>query len=72
VVWVFEGNLWRRGVDVNIPEIGSRGARNCFGGIQRFYAELRRELFWGNWNLGFYSGFRVDAWRRGGTMCSPE
>jgi hypothetical protein len=45
VVW---GNVRRRGVHVNTAEIGSRGEVFCFGGIQRFYAELRRDLIWGN------------------------
>jgi hypothetical protein len=39
-VLVFLGLVQRRGTDVNIPEIGSRGDVLCFGGIYGFYAEL--------------------------------
>jgi hypothetical protein len=28
----------------------------CFGGISGFYAELRREFDWGNWNWDFFGG----------------
>jgi hypothetical protein len=49
----------RRGVHVNTPEIGSRGDVFVFGGILEFYAELRRKLFWGNFNLGFFRGLGV-------------
>jgi hypothetical protein len=42
VFWIWR-NFWRRGTHVNIPEIGSRGAGNCSGGILDFYADLRRE-----------------------------
>jgi hypothetical protein len=45
------GRVQRRGVHVNIPKIGSRVGIKCFGGISGFYAELRRECFWRNWNL---------------------
>jgi hypothetical protein len=48
---VFWGNRQRRGTDVSVPKIGSRDGLLCFGGIQRFYAELRRELRWGNFDL---------------------
>jgi hypothetical protein len=44
----------RRGVHVSTPKIGSRGGEKCFGGIQRFYAELRRELCWGDLRLDFF------------------
>jgi hypothetical protein len=44
----FWRKVQRRGTDVSTPEIGSRGAIKCFGGILRFHAELRRELKWGN------------------------
>jgi hypothetical protein len=37
---VFEEEFQRRGVHVNVPEIGSRDGETCFGGIFRFYAEL--------------------------------
>jgi hypothetical protein len=41
---------------VNILKIGSRADVFCFGGIQRFYAELRREYNWGNLKLVFLGG----------------
>jgi hypothetical protein len=50
----FLGEFQRRGVHVSTPKNGSRGAEKCFGGIQRFYAELRREFFWENWDLMFF------------------
>jgi hypothetical protein len=50
----FGGQVQRRGAHVSTLEIGSRGAETCFGGIQRFYAELRREFGWGNLSLGFF------------------
>jgi hypothetical protein len=49
----------RRGVHVNTPKNGSRVGVLCFGGILRFYAELRREIIWGNWKLGFFGGLLV-------------
>jgi hypothetical protein len=54
VIWeVFEefedlGEVQRRGVRVNTPEKGSRGAVFCLEEILGFYAVLRRELVWGN------------------------
>jgi hypothetical protein len=51
--WFFWGNVRRRGAHVNIPKIGSRVGQLCFGGILGFYAELRREIKWRNWDLGF-------------------
>jgi hypothetical protein len=36
---------------VNTPKIGSRVGGNCFGGILRFHAELRREFEGGDWEL---------------------
>jgi hypothetical protein len=44
----------RRGVHVNVPEIGSRDGVYCIGGILGVYAVLRRELCWGNLNLAFF------------------
>jgi hypothetical protein len=41
---------------VRTPKIGSRDGETCFGGILWFYAELRRESFWRNFNLGFFEG----------------
>jgi hypothetical protein len=42
--WIFGWDFWnvvqRRGVHVNIPEIGSRVGGICFGGILWFYAVL--------------------------------
>jgi hypothetical protein len=40
--------IQRRGVHVSLLKIGSRAGDLCFGGILRFYAELRREWIWGN------------------------
>jgi hypothetical protein len=54
----WEFGFWRkfqrRGTHVNTPELGSRGGDFCLGGILRFYAELRRELFRGNLNWCFF------------------
>jgi hypothetical protein len=50
----------RRGVDVNTPEKGSRGNVFCFGGIYGFYAELRREIIWGNLDLLFFGFLAGD------------
>jgi hypothetical protein len=44
---------------VRTPEIGSRGALFCFGGIWGFHADLRRELCWGIWDLGVFEGLFV-------------
>jgi hypothetical protein len=56
--WIFGWDFWnvvqRRGVHVNIPEIGSRDGGICFGGILWFYAVLRRECFGRNLDLGFF------------------
>jgi hypothetical protein len=38
-----EGVVQRRGVHVNIPEIGSRVGVFMFGGIYEIHAVLRRE-----------------------------
>jgi hypothetical protein len=57
----------RRGADVSVPEIGSRGEVLCFGGILGIHAELRRELSWGNWNLVVFGFLGVGL--RG---CSEE
>jgi hypothetical protein len=62
----------RRGVHVNIPEIGSRVGVFCFGGILGFYAELRRELVWGNLKLGFFEVLGVSPrgfTEEGGDLC---
>jgi hypothetical protein len=67
----FGGRVQRRGVHVNIPEIGSRGDAFCIGGILGFYADLRRELDWGNWELvflEFWSGLHVSLLRRGDNL----
>jgi hypothetical protein len=66
VIW---GNVRRRGADVNVPEIGSRGACLCIGGISGFCAELRREMEWGNLNLmvfGILGGNPREACEEGG------
>jgi hypothetical protein len=66
----FRRKIQRRGTHVNKPELGSRGEELCFGGIQRFYAELRRECGRGNLKLEFF-GVLVEVprggWRRGGS-----
>jgi hypothetical protein len=62
-VLFFWRKFQRRGVHVNILEKGSRGAGKCSGGISRIYAELRRELLWGNLSWGFF-GFLVGVPRR--------
>jgi hypothetical protein len=63
----------RRGAHVNVPKIGSRDGHLCFGGIQRFYAELRREIKRGNFNLVFF-GVLVGSPRvsieEGGHSCA--
>jgi hypothetical protein len=59
----FWGKLQRRGTHVNTLKIGSRGDAFCIGGIQRFYAELRREWGWGDIGLvGFGVSGRWSAW----------
>jgi hypothetical protein len=68
----FFGVGQRRGVHVGTPEIGSRGGVLCFGGIQRFYAELRREFLWGNFNLGLFEdlvGVPRGSIEEGGHLC---
>jgi hypothetical protein len=67
------GRVQRRGAHVNTPEKGSRDGGNCFGGIQRFHADLRREMFWGNFNLVFLMGLGVvprGGVEEGGTTCA--
>jgi hypothetical protein len=61
----FFGAGQRRGTDVSVPKIGSRGRVFYIGGILRFCAELRRELGWGNFSLDFFEGLVVGP--RGGT-----
>jgi hypothetical protein len=51
VIW---GKVQRRGVRVNIPEIGSRAGEIVFGGISEIYADLRRESFGRNLKLSFF------------------
>jgi hypothetical protein len=58
------GQVQRRGTRVNTPKNGSRAGETCFGGIQRFYAELRRELIRGNLDLDFFGVLVGDP--RGG------
>jgi hypothetical protein len=53
-VGFFEEEIQRRGVHVSPLEIGSRAGELCFGGILRFYADLRREFVWGNLNSMFF------------------
>jgi hypothetical protein len=71
-VWKFWGNFSRRGTHVNIPDLGSRGARNCFGGILGVHADLRRESFWRNLNLTIFWGLGGEprgVIEEGGTLC---
>jgi hypothetical protein len=68
---VFWRKLSRRGAHVSILKNGSRGDKKCFGGIQRFYADLRREMGWGNWDLLFFEGVGVSsrgAYEEGGQL----
>jgi hypothetical protein len=63
----FWGKLQRRGVHVNIPEIGSRGGQKCFWGNLGFYAELRRELVVGFGDVSILVGFGgISTWLSGG------
>jgi hypothetical protein len=56
----FGGTVQRRGVHVNPLKRGSRVGVFVFGGISGFYADLRRELKWGNLNLAIFGVlFRV-------------
>jgi hypothetical protein len=70
-VGIFWGVVQRRGGRVKTPEIGSRDGVLCFGGIMGFYAELRREFKWGNFDLGFFEGLTVvprDGIEEGGRL----
>jgi hypothetical protein len=51
---IFGIRVQRRGAHVNILKIGSRDGEICFGGILGFYAELRREYYWGNLKWRFF------------------
>jgi hypothetical protein len=70
---IFGGRVQRRGGRVSTPEIGSRGAEICFGGILRFHADLRREFYWGNlvwvffWVVGGVPRRDVEE---GGHLCA--
>jgi hypothetical protein len=44
----------RRGTHVSVPEIGSRDGQLNFGGIWESYADLRREIKGGDFNLGVF------------------
>jgi hypothetical protein len=68
---IFESQVQRRGGRVNTLKIGSRDGQKCFGGILGFYAELRRDLDWGNLELGFFEdlfGGPRGATEEGGPM----
>jgi hypothetical protein len=56
----FGGKVRRRGTHVNVPEIGSRVGKLCIWGNSSFYAELRREIGWGN--LDWVDFGRVGGW----------
>jgi hypothetical protein len=63
----------RRGAHVSTLEIGSRDGVLCIGGILGFYAELRREIIWGNLDLTFFDvllGVPRRCVEEGGTMCA--
>jgi hypothetical protein len=67
---IFGIRVQRRGAHVNIPKIGSRDGEICFGGILGFYAELRREYYWGNLKCRFFwvlFGFPRRSIEVGGT-----
>jgi hypothetical protein len=53
----FLEEIQRRGTHVNTPKIGSRVGLFLHRGNIGFYAELRREFYWGNLNLGIFGGF---------------
>jgi hypothetical protein len=64
----------RRGTHVSVPKIGSRVGVLCFGGNLGIYAELRRELYWGNLNLvvfGFLGVSPRGDIEEGGTLVFP-
>jgi hypothetical protein len=68
-IGIFEGQVQRRGVHVNTPKIGSRVGELCLEEFYWFYAVLRRESIWGNFNLvnlGFLSGGLTWACEEGG------
>jgi hypothetical protein len=70
--WIFGRRVQRRGVHVNTLKIGSRVGELCFGGIYRFYAELRRETFGGNFKLDFFLVLLVgprEPTEEGGHLC---
>jgi hypothetical protein len=70
--WDFWEAVQRRGGGVNIPEIGSRDGVLCLGGIFGNHADLRRELYWGNFKLVFLrfcSWLHVAPGRRGDRQC---
>jgi hypothetical protein len=70
----FWGQVQRRGVHVNTPEIGSRVGVFCSGGIWGFYAVLRREYCWGNLVWGFFGvlvGFPRRGSEEGGRLVFP-
>jgi hypothetical protein len=72
-IWFFWGNFWRRGVHVNTPKLGSRGAGKCLGEFRGVYADLRREYVWGNLKLDFFDvlgGGPRGATEEGGPMCA--
>jgi hypothetical protein len=71
-VWVFWRNLWRRGVHVNTPKLGSRGEGKCLGEFYGVYADLRREFVWGNFKLEFFGVLLVSprgTTEEGGHLC---
>jgi hypothetical protein len=57
---------------VNPPKIGSRVGVLYIGGILRVYADLRREIKWGNLKWGFFGVLLVCPRRtieEGGHLC---
>jgi hypothetical protein len=67
---IFWGNLSRRGVHVNTPEIGSRGDVLCFWGNIGFYADLRRGLEWALLDFGGLLGDPRGGGEEGGHYVS--
>jgi hypothetical protein len=59
-IGIFESRVQRRGGRVSTLKIGSRDGFFCFGGILGFYADLRRDFIWGNFNLAFFGGLVED------------
>jgi hypothetical protein len=69
----FSRSVQRRGAHVNTPKTGSRVGEIYFGGILRFHADLRRELFRGNLKIDFFEvlvGVPRRSIEEGGPTCA--